>query len=364
MNQGTVITFYSYKGGVGRTFVMANVAVVLARWGYRVLCVDWDLEAPGLWHYFEPWLKDSSRGMLQFLETFVRTGNADWRNYSTPVDLPDMGNRLHVIHAGSRQDDYVKGVQDLHWARLYEERDLGAFLERVRDEWKSAFDFILVDSRTGITDIGGICTVQLPDILICALVANQQNLDGIVEISNRALKARSRLPYDRGLLLILPLVCRFDARDEYAAGQKWLGQLAESLAPLYHSWINDKVTPRDLIDRTTIPYFSIWSFGARLPVATESSANPEYVSYRIETIAALIGHSLARTDLLVESRDSYVAAARRAAQRGFRYDVFVSATEEARDLVAQLVTALNRRGITTFQVFAGNPVEAKRALSE
>jgi MinD-like ATPase involved in chromosome partitioning or flagellar assembly len=50
--EGTVVTFYSYKGGVGRTFALANVATLLALWGYRILCVDWDLEAPGLSLYF------------------------------------------------------------------------------------------------------------------------------------------------------------------------------------------------------------------------------------------------------------------------------------------------------------------------
>lgn len=49
---GSIITFYSYKGGVGRTMAVANIAVLLARKGLRVLVVDWDLEAPGLHRYF------------------------------------------------------------------------------------------------------------------------------------------------------------------------------------------------------------------------------------------------------------------------------------------------------------------------
>jgi MinD-like ATPase involved in chromosome partitioning or flagellar assembly len=48
-----IVTFYSYKGGVGRSFCLANIGTLLANWGYQVLCVDWDLEAPGLHHYFQ-----------------------------------------------------------------------------------------------------------------------------------------------------------------------------------------------------------------------------------------------------------------------------------------------------------------------
>ena len=49
---GIVYTFYSFKGGVGRTMALANVAALLAKWGYSVLAVDWDLEAPGLEQFF------------------------------------------------------------------------------------------------------------------------------------------------------------------------------------------------------------------------------------------------------------------------------------------------------------------------
>ena len=49
-----IITFYSYKGGVGRTLALANIGVLLAKRGKRVLLMDWDLEAPGLDRYFRP----------------------------------------------------------------------------------------------------------------------------------------------------------------------------------------------------------------------------------------------------------------------------------------------------------------------
>ena len=42
-------TFYSYKGGVGRTLALANVAWILANHGFepaRVLVIDFDLGAP------------------------------------------------------------------------------------------------------------------------------------------------------------------------------------------------------------------------------------------------------------------------------------------------------------------------------
>src|SRR6266498_560482 len=51
---GEIITFYSYKGGTGRSMALANVACILAKGpaAARVLMIDWDLEAPGLHRFF------------------------------------------------------------------------------------------------------------------------------------------------------------------------------------------------------------------------------------------------------------------------------------------------------------------------
>ena len=46
-----IVTFYSFKGGVGRSMALVNVGEILADWGYRVILCDWDLEAPGLERY-------------------------------------------------------------------------------------------------------------------------------------------------------------------------------------------------------------------------------------------------------------------------------------------------------------------------
>jgi hypothetical protein len=43
-----VVTFYSFKGGVGRSTALAFVANILTTRGHRVVMIDFDLEAPGL----------------------------------------------------------------------------------------------------------------------------------------------------------------------------------------------------------------------------------------------------------------------------------------------------------------------------
>src|SRR5215831_10373685 len=71
-----VVTFYSYKGGVGRTTLLVNTAFERASRGHRVVIWDLDLEAPGLheftllqppeaiWHSgFLEWMRDQTSAL-------------------------------------------------------------------------------------------------------------------------------------------------------------------------------------------------------------------------------------------------------------------------------------------------------------
>lgn len=84
----------------------------------------------------------------------------------------------------------------------------------VREEWKREYDVILVDSRTGVTEIGGICTVQLPDFLAILSPRTSRGLEGAIDVAVRAGEAMDALPFDRPRLPTLPIVTRFEATTE------------------------------------------------------------------------------------------------------------------------------------------------------
>src|SRR5215467_14976092 len=56
------IAFHSYKGGTGKTTLAANFAASLAKKGYKVFLLDFDVYAPSLQSYFEvdpkKWIND------------------------------------------------------------------------------------------------------------------------------------------------------------------------------------------------------------------------------------------------------------------------------------------------------------------
>ncbi len=77
---GKIVTFYSYKGGTGRTMALANVAWILASNGLKVLVVDWDLDSPGLHRYFHPFLDSrlvaATPGVIELINDYAWAATA------------------------------------------------------------------------------------------------------------------------------------------------------------------------------------------------------------------------------------------------------------------------------------------------
>jgi hypothetical protein len=105
-----------------------------------------------------------------------------------------------------------------------------------------------------------------------------------------------------------------------------------------------------LLPHLRIPYYPRWSFGEELALREENSRDPLSVSYAVETLAALFAHQLARTDVLVESRDDYVEAATSRSspksQRRFSRDVQIEASQKDLPAAQMLVQALSARGVS------------------
>jgi MinD-like ATPase involved in chromosome partitioning or flagellar assembly len=345
---GSVFTFYSYKGGVGRSFALANIAVLLARWGSKVLCLDWDLEAPGLTDYFRDLLPAPAAGGVVDLVDDFRADRFDPAAYVTRLTGVKS---LDFVAAGRDDPAYVRQIQDIDWEALYDD-GFGDYLERCRERWTAEYDFVLIDSRTGISDIGGICTAHLPDHLVVLFTANLQSVRGAVDLARRADVARNRLPFDRPRLTVLPVLSRFDNREEYDRSEKWRRICSEETADLYRSWLDQRVEPEIMSRHLTLPYVSYWSFGEQLPVVDEETPSADQIGFALETVAAVVAHRMDRTDLLVSNRDAYVAAVRES-KREFAHDVRVSIPRTARTVSDELVAELETYGVKVVKSYSG-----------
>ncbi len=285
-----IVTFYSYKGGVGRTSALANIAVLLAKYGKSVLLMDWDLEAPGLDRYFSPYIKAESKrsqGLIHLLANAAKEPAAAWEPFVTQIQI-DRCPPISIIMSGDRSTDYIEHIRTFSWSDFFENRQGGAILDRWRREWKSRYDYVLVDSRTGITDIGGVCTVFLPDILVLVFTANDQSFEGALQVANGIQQARRDLAVPRPPLAVLPLPGRFDGRDEVDEASAWLDRFSRDLKPFYDVWLPKQFEPRRILELTKVPYVTKFSFGEPLAVLMHNISDPEFPGFYLDKVARLI----------------------------------------------------------------------------
>ncbi len=358
---GTVITFYSFKGGVGRSFAVANISAILSQWGYRTLVIDFDIEAPGLNHFFCDTSIAETAGVLGFVGDVAAGQPRRWNRYATPANVSgiDPGNLWLMPASSAPNTQYIEVVQKLDWDKLYEEHDFGSAIERLRQEWVENFDFILIDSRTGITDFSGLTTAQLPDVLAFLFTPNFQSLLGSCDIARKAMDARRQLPVDRPAIMPLPIAAKFDQTEEYDRAQFWRKRFADQTRPFFECWVPPGSDMFRMVDLLSIPYVPRWSFGEELAAVSEVASSggarsPSYpASFALETIAALIANRFDNVPLLLSSRDEYVLTARagvHASRAGGERDlkIFLSYSHKDQEVAAQVKDALEEAGFQTF----------------
>lgn len=243
--RGRIISFYSFKGGVGRTMALANVAFLAAMNGKRVLVMDWDLEAPGLSYYFRgmqeagaakalraaPGVLDLVWNWSSALREMKSMGEAQslLRRYEsgepfralTRSLLPDFEDPetgvLHHIGAGSaliatpELVAYEDALARFDWSAFFSEEAGGILLQTLRSWAKSEYDYIFLDSRTGFADVAGICTMQIPDQVALCYIYNRQNIDGIAQVAGAI---RSRRGTDIELRAVPMRVSRENTSEE------------------------------------------------------------------------------------------------------------------------------------------------------
>ncbi len=203
-----VITFYSYKGGVGRTTTMISYALHLAAdKGKKVAIVDCDLEAPGYLNFFNlsehPELKDGRKnGLVEFLcDIQFADKSIDINNYILNIGVdrklskqhPELEN-IWLVPAGNLNDgtndgvfsqsrrDYLEGLAKLNLGNTKNVvHGFNTLFEHLK---KLNIDVILVDSRTGFNDIFGNAILYLSTCVVGLFGYSRQTEPGFMNLVN------------------------------------------------------------------------------------------------------------------------------------------------------------------------------------
>lgn len=315
-SSGQIITFYSYKGGTGRSMALANVGCLLARkstkqnTASRVLMIDWDLEAPGLHRFFQnrirghkdnnkqavfqlqPGLIDLFYAMrekcanidIEVSDEFFDSLNLD--EYILETEIPS----LCLMTAGKFDDIYSTRVNSFDWANLFE--TCPSLLIRFAEYLSKKFGYVLVDSRTGYTDISGICTTLIPEKLVLVFTPNHQSLTGIIELVRKATEYRKQSD-DLRKLVVFPLPSRIEPAEPNLRKDWRFGNHNKDIAgyqPEFESVFKDVYRLKDCdltryFDDVQIQQVPRYAYGEEIAVLSERTKDRLSIARSYEDFA-------------------------------------------------------------------------------
>jgi cellulose biosynthesis protein BcsQ len=274
-----IVSFYSFKGGVGRTTTLGIVARQLARHGKHVVVIDLDLEAPGLGRLFDI---RTERGVLDLLVEFAATKRLEVDDGGTCWStLSNDSGRITVYPVGTLDGSYIERLACLDYAsrpndgQSAVEAALRSILRQVKIV--HAPDFILLDARAGLHDLGGLSLHALAHLDVLVGRAGSATSEGF----RLVLDALARRRHERDLRVIM--VQSFlpaERGEQVRAREAW----TETLYELFEETIYAQLYPDELpaVEDDTamhfpwsIPYYEGIARADRLEDIDESFLNAE-----------------------------------------------------------------------------------------
>lgn len=262
----------------------------------------------------------------------------DWRKFVTTIRLSPE-HRLAFLESGVGEPGYESRILDLNWDRFYEMGG-GDFLESIREEWESEFDFVLIDSRTGLTDAGGICTIQMPDILVTVFTATDQSISGVKGVALRARKGRQKLPFPRLAMPVLPIISRWDGQAEELEGEEWMNRIDIEMREFLSLWVPADASFREALETLRVPHSPFFSFGEKLPVLIQDSLTDDQkpAEKYLNVAALLLNHDWSSIKSVSGEIRKSVEQMRRSVGANRRRRVYISAVSKEFAVHRRLLT--------------------------
>jgi MinD-like ATPase involved in chromosome partitioning or flagellar assembly len=193
-----VICFYSYKGGVGRTTALIQVAYILAKQGRNVVLVDLDIEAPSFHLIFKEWVDDPIHGVKYGLVDYLyeRMVNVDPKDHK--IKISDIFVPIHFDEALDGNIYVFPATKELSYEYIFKLTQLQSniifenkYMEEIMDSLEKSlkFDTVFIDSRTGINQWGAFSLLGLADQTMLIASPNEENIEGlssIIDLMKRA----------------------------------------------------------------------------------------------------------------------------------------------------------------------------------
>lgn len=186
-----VVVFYSFKGGLGRSTLLASFAIQRARAGERVCVIDLDLDSPGIGRVLSA--DDSGLtarwGVVDYLLEGAIPG-APLADYFHRCDRVSGSGEILVFPAGIIDDGYADKLARADLEEAPNDRDniLNSLLDRIRVELNP--NWILLDARTGISEPAGYLLSGIAHLHVLLGAPTNQSWQGLGLVLDRLGKER------------------------------------------------------------------------------------------------------------------------------------------------------------------------------
>lgn len=231
----------------------------------------------------------------------------DTGKYTLQTDIPS----LQLMKAGCFDRSYSARINTFEWESLYTTQP--SFFGAFADCLASRYDFVLIDSRTGLTDISGICTALMPDTLIAVFTPNHQNVEGVLEVVRQASGYRNRSD-DLRPYRVFPLVSRVEL-SELKLNDAWrFGDTAEDVKgyqPEFERLFTEiyGLTDCDLtayFDEAQIQYVPYYAFGEKIAIRSEESA-PRSIARSCASFAEILSTPISAWEYQAKTQEDISA---------------------------------------------------------
>lgn len=186
-----ISTFYSLRGGVGRSTALAYTGRILASHGWKVVCVDMDLEAPGLAALFgkEQEIREGY-DLLHLLIALDQGAEPDISKYLLPISESDD---LYCLPAGKADANHARLLQYIDTEAWYrEERNpLRLLMDQLKNKLPFTPDAILLDARTGLASFSGPLLFDIADLSVVVFFPHPQTKTGTGALVQALLAAQT-----------------------------------------------------------------------------------------------------------------------------------------------------------------------------
>ncbi len=249
-----ITTFYSFKGGVGRTTALLSCAWQLARAGHKVAVIDLDLEAPGLGALLGV---ETRRGVTDYLVDHIATGSGSLEGMaSQPPALGDDAGNFYLFPAGNLDLQYIEKLARLDFVTAAAHADspaelaLTALLKQIRAELHP--EYIFIDSRAGLHDIAGLSLHRLAHVDVLVARAGEQSYRGL-DLALQAL-CRRKSTSELQCLFVHTMAPGKGLREAIAEEEEFRGRAFTSFARCIYGAEGAQVFAEDASDAPHIPW--------------------------------------------------------------------------------------------------------------